>query len=155
MNFMNIGLNQFFSLLLIRYPSIYLKQSDIVIKIHSQEQVVTTLVLLLRRSNLYLSQMLHEFHFSTCNHFVPKLWLVQVVKCFCEEPPRLGIPLTTIVRISQTKTQVNQCMTINVRLCIKAWKYKQSVKKSCGEDAFIDESMFYHTIHQLNIFTGT
>ena len=89
MNFMNFGLNHFFFLLLIRYSSIYHKKSDIVIKIYGQEQVVTTLVPLLRRSNLYLSQMLHEIHFSSCNHFVPRLWPVQVVKCFCEKPPRV------------------------------------------------------------------
>ena len=36
---------------------------------------------------------------------------------------------------------VNQGMTISVRLWqlwIKAWKYKQSVNKSCGEDEFTD-----------------
>ena len=38
---------------------------------------------------------------------------------------------------------VNQGMTINVRLwqlCTKAWK---RVNRPCGEDEFIDESMFY------------
>ena len=34
----------------------------------------------------------------------------------------------------------------------EAWKYKQSGNKSCGEDEFKDESMFYHTNQQLNIF---
>ena len=50
------------------------------------------------------------------------------------------------------KHRVNYGITTNVRLqklCIKAWKYKQSVKKSCGEDEFTDESLFHHTI-QLN-----
>ena len=41
-----------------------------------------------------------------------------------------------------------------VRGCaLKVGKYKQSVTKSCGGDEFIDESMFYHTAQQLNIWS--
>ena len=37
------------------------------------------------------------------------------------------------------------------KLCIKAWKYKQSLIRSCEEDEYIHESMFYDTIRQVNI----
>ena len=51
----------------------------------------------------------------------------------------------------QPQAKPHQNTTTSARLCIKARKYKQSVNKSCGEDEFTDESMFCHTIRQLNI----
>ena len=52
---------------------------------------------------------------------------------------------------TNNKHCVNQGMAINVKLWQLSIKYKQSVNKSCLEDEFIDGSMFYHTIQQLNI----
>ena len=56
---------------------------------------------------------------------------------------------------TNNKHCVNQGIIISLRwwqLCIKARKYKQSVKYSSEEDEFTEEFRFYHKSEQLNIW---
>ena len=57
--------------------------------------------------------------------------------------------LRTIIRTISTGEPGHAYKSVAVH---KNMKIKQSVNKSCRENEFIDESMFYHTVQQLSIF---